>query len=182
MISRRQFFRSSAVGVAGAALGQVPAFAQFRGERPKQAEGVTVHRIEPPGVEFPVYEAPAYWVGYTWSVLRGLQRLIGFVEFDVLDFAEYGTALEESQVRKPGDRLAQRTMDSYQAAVVDMGVARLDGRALRLARVEDPIIVVVRYGETLSDHLSTTVSGIRAAGFTFAGVIFNGAPADKEAQ
>ena len=42
MISRRQFLRSSAVGVAGAALGQVPAFAQFKGERPKQAEGVTV--------------------------------------------------------------------------------------------------------------------------------------------
>jgi hypothetical protein len=42
MISRRQFLRSSALGVAGAALGSVPCFAQFKGERPKQAEGVTV--------------------------------------------------------------------------------------------------------------------------------------------
>jgi hypothetical protein len=41
-VSRRQFLRSSALGLAGAALGQVPAFAQFKGERPKQAEGVTV--------------------------------------------------------------------------------------------------------------------------------------------
>lgn len=42
MISRRDFLRSSALGVAGAALGSLPAFAQFRGERPKQAESVTV--------------------------------------------------------------------------------------------------------------------------------------------
>lgn len=52
--------------------------------------GVTVHRIEPPGVEFPVYGAPAYWVGYTWSVLRALHRLMEPLDFDVLDFAEYG--------------------------------------------------------------------------------------------
>ncbi|TML76232.1 MAG: glycosyltransferase family 4 protein [Actinobacteria bacterium] len=53
-------------------------------------DGVSVHRIEPPGVEFPVYEAPAYWLGYTWSVLRGLHELMGSREFDVIDFAEYG--------------------------------------------------------------------------------------------
>jgi hypothetical protein len=41
-LTRRQFLRSTALGVAGAALGSVPAFAQFKGERPKQAEGVTV--------------------------------------------------------------------------------------------------------------------------------------------
>jgi hypothetical protein len=41
-LSRRQFLRSSALGLAGAAISQVPAFAQFKGERPKQAEGVSV--------------------------------------------------------------------------------------------------------------------------------------------
>ncbi|TMM08128.1 MAG: glycosyltransferase family 4 protein [Actinobacteria bacterium] len=56
----------------------------------REGDGVTVHRIEPPGVEFPVYEAPAYWVGYTWSVLAALQRLMKSLEFDVIDFAEYG--------------------------------------------------------------------------------------------
>jgi hypothetical protein len=40
--SRREFLRASALGLAGAALGQVPVLAQFKGERPKQAEGVTV--------------------------------------------------------------------------------------------------------------------------------------------
>jgi len=40
--SRRDFLRSSALGLAGTAVGRVPAFAQFKGERPRQAEGVTV--------------------------------------------------------------------------------------------------------------------------------------------
>jgi hypothetical protein len=41
-ISRRAFLRSSALGLAGSALGSIPSFAQFKGERPKLAEGVTV--------------------------------------------------------------------------------------------------------------------------------------------
>lgn len=41
-LSRRGFLRNAALGVAGAAFGQFPAFAQFKGERPKQAGGVTV--------------------------------------------------------------------------------------------------------------------------------------------
>lgn len=41
-ISRRDFLRTSAVSLAGAAFGSVPAFAQPKGERPKPAEGVTV--------------------------------------------------------------------------------------------------------------------------------------------
>jgi hypothetical protein len=40
--TRRQFLRTSALSLAGAAFASVPAFAQFKGERPKQAEGVTV--------------------------------------------------------------------------------------------------------------------------------------------
>jgi hypothetical protein len=41
-ISRRAFLRSSALGLAGSALGSFPAFAQFKGERPKPAEGVSI--------------------------------------------------------------------------------------------------------------------------------------------
>jgi glycogen(starch) synthase len=52
--------------------------------------GVTVHRIQPPGSEFPVYETPTYWLGYTWSVLRHLHRLREAVPLDVIDFPEYG--------------------------------------------------------------------------------------------
>jgi glycosyltransferase involved in cell wall biosynthesis len=46
--------------------------------------------MQAPDVEFPVYNAPAYWIGYTWSVLRQLHRLMRMTEFDVIDFAEYG--------------------------------------------------------------------------------------------
>ena len=56
----------------------------------KADAGVTVHRMQPPGFEFPVYDASAYWVGYTWSVLRQLHHLMQTTKFDVIDFAEYG--------------------------------------------------------------------------------------------
>ena len=42
MLTRRQFLRTSTLGVAGASFGAVPTFAQPKGERPKQADGVTV--------------------------------------------------------------------------------------------------------------------------------------------
>src|SRR5207249_845436 len=53
-------------------------------------DGVTVHRMQPPGFEFPVYETPTYWLGYSWSVLRHLSRLMRTTPFDVIDFPEYG--------------------------------------------------------------------------------------------
>ena len=40
--SRRRFLGSSALGLAGALLEPFPSFAQFKGERPKVADGVTV--------------------------------------------------------------------------------------------------------------------------------------------
>jgi glycosyltransferase involved in cell wall biosynthesis len=53
--------------------------------------GVTVHRMRPPGVEFPVYQTPTFWVGYSWAVLRQLHRLLEEAgPFEVLDFPEYG--------------------------------------------------------------------------------------------
>jgi hypothetical protein len=42
LASRRDFLRISTLGLVGTAFGSVPAFAQFKGERPKQADGVTV--------------------------------------------------------------------------------------------------------------------------------------------
>ena len=56
--------------------------------------GVIVHRMQPPGQEdgrdFPVYQATTYAVGYSWSVLGHLHRLMQTARFDVLDFPEYG--------------------------------------------------------------------------------------------
>ncbi len=56
--------------------------------------GVTVHRMRPPGEEtgrdFPVYTSATYTVGYTWNILRHLHRNMRTIEFDIIDFAEYG--------------------------------------------------------------------------------------------
>ena len=52
--------------------------------------GVTVHRLRPPGFEFPVYEESTFWVGYSWAVLRQLRRLMERVSFDLVNFPEYG--------------------------------------------------------------------------------------------
>lgn len=58
--------------------------------RTKVEDGVTVHRLQPPGYEFPVHDAPAFWTGYSWSVLAALRRLEEQHRFDLIDFADYG--------------------------------------------------------------------------------------------
>jgi Mrp family chromosome partitioning ATPase len=67
-------------------------------------------------------------------------------------------------------------LDSFMLAVVDLGVVRLDGRLLALARPTDPIILVTRYGSTEREELATTVAALKAASRTVAGVIINGMP------
>jgi glycosyltransferase involved in cell wall biosynthesis len=57
--------------------------------RTQVEDGITVHRLQPPGFEFPVYEAPAFWHGYSWAVLRALRRLEEPDRYDLIDFAEY---------------------------------------------------------------------------------------------
>jgi Mrp family chromosome partitioning ATPase len=64
----------------------------------------------------------------------------------------------------------------FALAVVDLGVVRLDGRLLGLARPTDPIVVVTRYGSTERDELAITVAALKAASRSVAGVIINGVP------
>lgn len=78
---------------------------------------------------------------------------------------------------KPGDAQGyEALLDSFLLAVVDLGVVRLDGRLLALARPADPIIVVTRYGSTQREELATTATALKAASRTVAGVIINGVP------
>ena len=63
----------------------------------------------------------------------------------------------------------------YAVAVVDLGVVRLDARMLPLARETDPILLVVRNGQTRRQELATTSAALRAAKRTVAGVILNAA-------
>ncbi len=66
-------------------------------------------------------------------------------------------------------------LGAYPAVIVDLGVTRLDARMLPLARVEDPILMVVRQGHTERRELATTASALRAARRSVAGVILNDA-------
>jgi glycosyltransferase involved in cell wall biosynthesis len=46
--------------------------------------------MQPPGLEFPLYERQTYHLGYTWFVLRQLYGLMQQTAFDVIDFPDYG--------------------------------------------------------------------------------------------
>jgi Mrp family chromosome partitioning ATPase len=65
---------------------------------------------------------------------------------------------------------------NFPAVVIDLGVARLDPRMLTLLRPTDPIMVVVRYGQTQRNELATTAAALRSANRTIAGVILNANP------
>ena len=67
-------------------------------------------------------------------------------------------------------------LGTFPAAVIDLGVARLDPRMLPLMRPTDPILLVVRYGRTERKELATTAAALRVADRTVAGVILNARP------
>jgi Mrp family chromosome partitioning ATPase len=82
------------------------------------------------------------------------------------DDAEREAAIAELEV----------VLSTFPAAVIDLGVARLDPRMLPLMRPADPILLVVRYGQTERKELATTAAALRAADRTVAGVILNARP------
>ena len=70
----------------------------------------------------------------------------------------------------------ESVLSTFPAAVIDLGVARLDPRMLPLMRPTDPILLVVRYGQTERKELATTAAALRAADRNVAGVILNSRP------
>lgn len=82
-----------------------------------------------------------------------------------------------AEAMRPGDVQGyEALLDSFLLTVVDLGVVRLDGRLLGLARPTDPIVVVTRYGSTERDELATTAAALKAASRSVAGVIMNAVP------
>jgi Mrp family chromosome partitioning ATPase len=67
----------------------------------------------------------------------------------------------------------EEVLSEYSAVVVDLGVPRLDARMLPLARPEDPILLVVRQGQTQRRELATSTDALRTANRTLAGVVLN---------
>jgi len=81
---------------------------------------------------------------------------------------------EEAERRAALAQLEDR-LGAFPAAVIDLGVARLDSRMLPLARPGDPILLVVRYGCTKRRDMATTTTALRGANRTLAGAILNAA-------
>ncbi len=61
----------------------------------------------------------------------------------------------------------------YRAAIIDLGVVRLDARMLAIARAEDPVLAVARYGCTQREELAATLAVINVANAKAGGVILN---------
>jgi Mrp family chromosome partitioning ATPase len=68
----------------------------------------------------------------------------------------------------------EELLAKFPAVVADLGVIRLDARMLALARTNDPLIIVARYGSTQRQELTNTALSLRAAKRTIAGVMVNG--------
>jgi Mrp family chromosome partitioning ATPase len=69
----------------------------------------------------------------------------------------------------------EEVLGDYPIVIVDIGVPRLDARMLPLARVDDPILLVVRQGQTERRELAITTDALRTANRTLAGVVLNAA-------
>ena len=65
----------------------------------------------------------------------------------------------------------ERLSDGCQATVVDLGPLRINAHGLGLAREDDPVLLVVRYGRTRRDELVSATDLIRLSGKRSGGVI-----------
>ena len=59
-------------------------------ERIDLDDGVTVHRMKPPGQEGAIYGRCTYMLGYSWYVLNRLSKLHDEYQFEIVDFPEFG--------------------------------------------------------------------------------------------
>ena len=68
----------------------------------------------------------------------------------------------------------QQLLARYRTAVIDLGVVRLDARMLAVARPEDPVLLVARYGCTRRDELAATAAIVKLARCRIGGVVLSG--------
>ncbi len=69
----------------------------------REDAGVRVHELRIPGGEFAVYRPETYWLGYTWTVLRGLRWLQRERAFELIDVPDYGGEGLAFQLDRPED-------------------------------------------------------------------------------
>jgi len=68
---------------------------------------------------------------------------------------------------------AEAALPQYRAAVVDLGVVRLDPSLLKLVKRDDLVLLVARYGQTERHHLLASTRAFVAVNHPATGVIFN---------
>jgi glycosyltransferase involved in cell wall biosynthesis len=57
--------------------------------RTAEYDGVTVHRMQPPGVDFEINEDAPHWLGYAWLVFVHLRALEQRYAYDLINFPEF---------------------------------------------------------------------------------------------
>lgn len=67
----------------------------------------------------------------------------------------------------------EASLPRYRAAVVDLGVVRLDPSLLKLVKPDDLVLLVARYGQTERNHLIASTRAFAAVNHPASGVIFN---------
>lgn len=67
----------------------------------------------------------------------------------------------------------EAALPRYRAAVIDLGVVRLDPSLLRMVRPGDLVLLVARYGQTERRHLTASARAFSAANHPAIGVVFN---------
>jgi Mrp family chromosome partitioning ATPase len=98
-------------------------------------------------------------------------RSTGWAWLDLATCCLGGTEEERREAIERCEEMSRH----YAAVVIDLGVTRLDARMLPLARDNDPILLVARYGQTRRNELATTAAALLAAKRNVAGVVLNGA-------
>src|SRR5260370_37844171 len=74
----------------------------------------------------------------------------------------------------------EAVLSTFPAAVIDLGVARLDPRMVPLMRPADPILLVVRYVQTECKGLAISAAALGAADRTGPAVTVNAGPSRSE--
>jgi Mrp family chromosome partitioning ATPase len=67
----------------------------------------------------------------------------------------------------------ETVLPRYRAAIVDLGVVRLDPSLLKMVKHNDLVLLVARYGQTERHHLLSSVRAFAAVNHPASGVIFN---------
>ncbi len=137
---------------------------QRLGVRTVLLEGRQSHHVVKPQAVRPGRDTNEIALGAQVALLQPS----GWPQLDTLSYAIPSEAHTAQHFQDLGNLL-----DHYQAAVMDLGVVRLDARVLNFTKPEDPVLIVVRQGQTERQELASTVHALQATRRRIGGVVLN---------